>query len=148
MITLPFPVAWIGAAIAIAQVVALCVHLVRRYPAIPKRVPIGLRFDGRPRTPAAKSWLWAGPIVIALAIAGLALLTALDRTGRESGTMMLFIFLAVAESAWFVQWTIDRQIELARDMTHRIAPSRLLLTLLPILATVAIAIAIGIAQSY
>lgn len=148
MITLPFPVAWIGAALAVAQVVLLFVHLARRYPAIPKRVPIGLRFDGRPRMPAAKSWLWVGPIVIALVVAVLGVLTALDRSGRQTGTMMLFVFLAIAECAWFLQWTIDRQIELARGMTHRIAPSRLLLTILPILATLAIAIAIGIADSY
>ena len=51
--------------------------------------------------------------------------------------------LAIAEVAWFAGWTIDRQIELARKMTYRIAPSRMLRALLPLIATAIAIVFVG-----
>jgi hypothetical protein len=147
MLTLPFSVAWIGAAIAIAQTALLLLHLRRRYPVLPKRVPIGLRWDGRPRATGPKALLWLAPAIVAGALAIVIAAMLLDHLRAETQTTMLFVFLVVAEVAWYVQWTIDRQIEMARGMTHRIAPTRMLLTALPILATIAVAIAVAITQS-
>jgi hypothetical protein len=147
MLSLPFSVAWIGAAIAIAQTALLLWHLRRKYPGIPKRVPLGLRFDGRPRALASKSWLWLTPALVAAVIAVLCASMILTPPAVETHLTLLFVFFVIAEVAWFVGWTIDRQIELARGMTHRIAPTRMLLTFLPVLATIVITIALAITQT-
>ena len=144
---LPFSVAWFGAAIAVVQVAVLFVHLARRYGAIPKRLPLGLRFDGRPRAPGAKAWLWVAPAVLAAVVAGLCVRTALEPGARYEGPTDLLAFLVLAESAWLVQWTIDRQIEIARGMTYRVAPQRLLLVVAPVVVTLCIALAFAISRS-
>lgn len=147
MLSLPFSVAWIGAAIAIVQTALLAWHLRRKYAGIPKRVPLGLRFDGRPRALASKRWLWLSPALVAVLIAILCAEMTLNPPPVETHVTLLFVFLVVAEVAWFVGWTIDRQIELARGMTHRIAPTRMLLTFLPVLATIAITLALALTQT-
>ncbi len=147
MLSLPFSVAWIGAAIAVAQTALLVWHLWRRFPAIPKRVPLGLRLDGRPRAAAAKRWLWSAPVVVAAVVVVQCAAMILTPPPDETHLTLLFVFLVIAEVAWFVGWSIDRQIELARGMTHRIAPTRMLLMALPILATIAITVALAITQT-
>jgi hypothetical protein len=145
--SLPFSVAWIGVAIAVAQIAVLVLHLRRRYPSVPKRVPLGLRWDGRPRAMGAKRWLWVPPAVLAAVVAILAAVMVAEPLPEEKRLMMLFVFLVIAEVAWSCEWSTDRQIELARGMTHRIAPTRMLLIVLPILATVGVAVAVAITQS-
>jgi hypothetical protein len=147
MLSLPFSVAWIGAAIAIAQTALLLWHLWRKYPGIPKRVPLGLRLDGRPRALASKSWLWLTPALLAAVIAVVCASMILTPPPGETHLTLLFVFFVIAEVAWFVGWTIDRQIELARGMTHRIAPTRMLLTFFPVIATIVITLALAVTQT-
>ena len=145
--SLPFNIAWIGFVIAAAQTAVLVAHVWRRFPSVPKRVPSGIRLDGRPGPSWAKGWLWVTPTVFVAVLAILVAVMIAVRLPEEAGLVMLLVFLAVAEAAWFAQWTTDRQIEMARGMTYRIAPARLLLALLPILATIALTIVVAITQS-
>jgi len=147
MMPLPFSIAWFGAAIAVAQIAFLALRRRRRYPAIPKRIPIGLGFDGRPRPAASKAWLLLAPAMLAAVVAIVVAAMVLDPVPEEKHLTMLFVFLVLAELAWLLEWTTDRQVELARGMTHRIAPSRMLLVMLPILATIGATIAVAITQS-
>ena len=121
---------------AVVCVLWLFVHVARRYPAAPKRVPAGLRYDGRPGRLGPKALLWLAPVIIAivLGLTGGGLLAAPPRTDQR--LLLTLVMLTIAEVTWFAGWTIDRQIELARKMTYRVAPSRLFRALLPLLATV------------
>jgi hypothetical protein len=130
--------------IAIAAVIALFWYVARRYPTAPKRVPLGLRIDGRPRGLGARRWLWVAPSVL-LAVLALLITIAIVRPPPEDGrTTIALVFFTIAEVAWFVAWTMDRQIELARGMTHRVAPARLLGVFFPIAATLVFTLALAI----
>ena len=135
------PVA-IGA--AIFALVALFWHVARRYPNAPKRVPTGVRLDGRPRRLGSRRWLWFAPsaLLVVMTILGAAMIR--KPPAEDVRTTIALVFFIVAEVAWFVAWTTDRQIELARGMTFRIPPSRTLRVLAPILATVAVTLALAI----
>ncbi|HEY6235663.1 MAG TPA: hypothetical protein VIW69_11225 [Candidatus Elarobacter sp.] len=133
----------IAFAIAVLSVLRLLWHVARRYPPAPKRVPTGIRFDGRPGRLGAKRTLWLAPIVIAITLGatGAALLRYPPRSDQH--LLLALVMLLIAELAWFAAWTIDRQIELARKMTYRVAPSRTLRALLPIIATVIAIVFVG-----
>lgn len=135
------PVA-IGA--AIVALIALFWYVARRYPNAPKRVPTGLRLDGRPRRLGSRRWLWCAPgvLLVVTAITGAAIVRTPPT--EDTRTTIALVFLIIAEVAWFVAWTTDRQIELARGMTFRIPPSRTLRVLAPILATVAVTLALAV----
>jgi hypothetical protein len=128
--------------IAVAAVLGLFWYVRRRYPAAPKRIPLGLRLDGRPsRQTVPRRWLWVAPVTLALVIAILTgFLVALPPLPPELRVPIALVFVIIAEIAWFVGWSTDRQIELARGMTYRIAPARTLRAFVPILATIAVAL--------
>ena len=52
------------------------------------------------------------------------------------------MFVVLAEVAWLAAWTFDRHVELARKMTYRIAPARILRACLPVILTAAVAVAL------
>lgn len=113
-------------------------HVARRYPTAPKRVPLRIGIDGRPSKrfgPRAVLWLAPGILAVTLVILGVAL--RLDPPEERVHVVLALAFLTIAEVALFAGWIIDRQIELARKMTYRIAPMRTLRASLPILVTVA-----------
>jgi len=147
MMPLPFSIAWIGAAIAIAQIAILAWHLRRRYPSLPKRMPTGLRFDGRPGPTGPKALLWLGPAIIATVTAILVVFLLARPLPEEARLTTFLVFVVIAEVAWLCEWVTDRLVELARGMTHRIAPTRLLLAILPMLATIGIALVVAITQT-
>lgn len=130
--------------LAVSAVILLFWHVRGRYPSAPKRVPLGLGMDGRPRTVGAKRWLWLAPAVIAavLALLGVFLVTAPPTADQR--TPIALVFVTLAEVAWFVAWSTDRQIEIARGMTYRIAPLRTLRVFAPILATIVVTIVLAI----
>jgi hypothetical protein len=129
--------------VAVVSVLWLVRHLGLSYRTAPKRVPINIRADGRPGWSGPRALLWVAPSVIAavLLVLGLAIFTVPQQTG-DRGVLTL-VMLTIAEVSWFVGWAGDRQIEMARKMTYRIAPSRLLRVMLPILATVIATVFIG-----
>lgn len=137
----------VSLAIAAIAIVLMLLHVARRYPESPKHVPLSLRFDGRPRGLVPKIALWLAPVVLTLVVVfvGVRLLTAPVPDDQRPATALVFIIFA--ECAALVAWSTDRQIELARKQTFRIAPSRTLLVALPLLATVAILIAITVHAS-
>ena len=121
---------------AIVCVLGLVWHVARRYPSAPKQVPAGIRYDGRPGRLRPKALLWLAPVILAfcLGVTGVVLLAAPPRPDQR--VLLTLVLLAIAEVTWFAAWSTDRQIELARKMTYRIAPSRILRALLPLLATI------------
>ena len=104
----------------------------------------------RGRRPSArtigKRILWVAPaiLVAVLLLLGLGLRTAPPRDDQT--VVMVLVMVMIAELAWLVAWSVDRQIEIARKMTVRIAPVRLLRVTLPLLVTIAITLAIAFAR--
>jgi hypothetical protein len=146
-------VSWSLTALAIADAVAILsvvwagARLARRYRAIPSRVPLRLRLDGRPQAVGPKSGLWAGPAVLAAIVLALTIAVILRPPTEAQRPALIFAFLMCAECMWFVAWTIDRLIEIARGMTVRIAPARIFGLAFPILATIAVAVVATLAES-
>ncbi len=122
--------------IALASVVLLAFYLARRYPNAPKRVPMHVGYDGRPGKYAPRAVLWLGPAILGVAVVVVGAALLLERPHPEQIVALSLVFVAMAEVAWLLGWLADRQIELARKMTFRIAPSRLVLVLLPLLGTI------------
>jgi hypothetical protein len=130
------PVAFCVAVVATAL---LILHLALRYPSVPKRVPLRIREDGRPsKHTAGKAILWLAPVILVAIVALLGVLTVVSPPADNQRTVIALVFVVLAEAAWYVGWALDRQIEMARKMTFRIAPMRMLRVVLPLLATVAL----------
>jgi hypothetical protein len=125
----------IAFAVAVLSVLWLVWHVARRYPAAPKRVPTGIRFDGRPGRLGTKRTLWLAPAIIALTLGALGTALLISRPAPDQHLLLALVTLLIGEVAWYAGWTTDRQIELARKMTYRIAPGRTLRALLPLLVT-------------
>lgn len=137
----------VSLAIAFVATALMLLHVARRYPTSPKNVPLSLRFDGRPRRLVPKLVLWLAPIVLTLAVAFVGVMLVAAPVPDDQRTATALVFIIFAECAALVAWSTDRQIELARKQTFRIAPARTLLVTLPLLATVAILIAITVHTS-
>ncbi len=134
----------IALAVAVLSVLWLVWHVARRYRSAPKRIPMGIRIDGRPRRFGPKAMVWAAPaaVAIALGVAGASMLMHPPRSDQRF--LVALVVLLIAELAWFAGWIIDRQIELARKMTYRVAPSRTLRALLPVILTVIMIVVVSV----
>jgi hypothetical protein len=124
--------------IAVAATLLLFYRLWRRYPVIPARVPMRIEIDGRPsKRSGPKLVLWAAPVILAamLAVLGAAIF-GFARPPDDTRVTIALVFLICAECAWYAGWMMDRQIEIARKMTYRIAPARILRAALPIIVSV------------
>ncbi|HEX3550501.1 MAG TPA: hypothetical protein VHT53_09000 [Candidatus Elarobacter sp.] len=138
----------IAYAIALGATVLLLRHVAVRYRAAPDRVPVHINPDGRPSARTAGKWLlWLPPGIVAVIVAILGVALGLSPPREDQAVLLTLAMLAIAEVAWFVAWTTDRQIEIARNMTIRIAPARLLRATLPLLVTVAVILALALRPS-
>ncbi len=139
--------------IAIAAAFALCtqlwvlLRLARRFASIPARVPLRLRLDGRPRATGSKRGLWIAPLTTLTVTVVLGAAVLAHPPPYWQDVIVALAFLICAEVGWFIAWTIDRQVEIARGMTVRIAPRRIVALAFPLVATIAVAIVEAIAQS-
>ena len=137
-----FPIA---CGFAVAATVLLIWHVARCYPRAPKRVPLHIGYDGRPGKFFPKPLLWLAPTIVAAVFAFLMVMVVAVQPPRpDQRTLVALVFVIIAETAWLVAWMVDRQIELARKMTYRIAPGRLFRAVFPILATSIIVIVLVI----
>jgi uncharacterized membrane protein len=131
----------VALAVAVVSALFMLVHLARRYPSVPKRVPLRIREDGRPsKYTTSKAILWLAPAVVVAVLALLVTLAVVSPPPDNQRAVIALVFVTMAEIAWMVSWTIDRQIEMARKMTYRVAPARLFRVMLPLLLTVAVTI--------
>lgn len=140
------PPVMIPVAIGVAAIATLLmiVHLARLYPTVPKRVPWRIREDGRPsQRTTGKVVLWLAPIVLAAVLVLLVVLSVVSPPSDNRRAVIALTFVILAEAAWYVSWISDRQIEMARKMTYRIAPGRMLRAMLPVLLTIAVTIFIA-----
>jgi hypothetical protein len=126
----------IACAVAVAATLLMLWHVARRYPNAPKRVPLGIGYDGRPGRFSPKPLLWLAPAIVAAVVAFLTVVIAIVPPRPDQRAIMATVFVILAEVAWLVAWLTDRQIELARKITFRIAPGRLFRALFPMLATI------------
>lgn len=136
---------WIGYSVAVAATLVLGQHIAQQYCSAPKRLPARIGLDGRPsklRLPRAFLWTYPAILAVVLTILTVALVSVPPSANQEWFTALVFII--IAEVAWLMAWTSDRQIELARTMTYRIAPGRLLLVRAPMFATVAVALVLAL----
>jgi hypothetical protein len=124
--------------LAFAATVLLALHVRRRLPAMPKRMPLGIGIDGRARTRAPRAFVWLIPGALALAVLalGLGLLTTPPDPDQQPLLALVLVELAVV--AGLMGWVVDRLVELARDQTFRVKPGRLLVATLPTLAGMAL----------
>ena len=132
-------------AFALAVIAALWMvqHLVRQYPSVPKRIPARIEIDGRPSKRLVGKWfVWLAPAILAASIVVLAVAVLFVKPPPDETTrpILALSFLICAEIAYFVTWLTDRQIEIARKMTYRIAPVRTLRAALPIIVTAAVTV--------
>lgn len=124
--------------VAVVAVLLLVRHLAGRYRSVPARVPLNIGIDGRPsKRSGPKALLWLAPAILGAVLITLGVALAVDPPKHDQELPLALTFLIVSEVAWFCSWVIDRQIELARKMTYRIAPARLLRASLLIIASVA-----------
>ena len=130
--------------LAIVAILLFAWHVRRRYPSAPKMVPLTLRIDGRPGRMAPKRWLWLPPVIMAAVVAVLTAVLLRAPGAAEQRTTIALVFLTTAEVAWFGAWQTDRQIELARKMTYRIAPLRTLRVFFPILVTIVVTVIVAV----
>lgn len=134
----------VSVALALFAQLALFWHAFRAIPSAPKRVPIGLRFDGRPRRPGSRRLLWVAPVALLVVTAILCTFVARHPPPEDTRATIALTFFIIAEVAWFIAWTIDRQIELARGMTFRVPPARTLRVFAPILATIVMTLVLAL----
>jgi hypothetical protein len=121
--------------VALAATAFLALHVYRRLPTMPKRMPLGIGIDGRARKGRApRAFVWVIPAALALAVVGtgFALLTAPPDPDQQPLPTLVLVELAVV--AGLMVWVVDRLVELGRDQTFRVKPSRLLVATLPTLA--------------
>jgi uncharacterized membrane protein len=134
----------IACGLAVAATLLMIWHVARCYPTAPKRVPLHIGYDGRPSAFAPKPLLWLAPGIVAAVVAFVTVMVlALAPPRADQRTLVAVVFLIMAEVAWLVTWMIDRQIELARKITYRIAPGRLFRAIFPMLATIVVLIVIA-----
>jgi hypothetical protein len=131
--------------IAVAATLLLIRHVARRYPSAPARVPLSIGMDGRPsKRSAPKALLWLAPGLLVPVLIFLAIPVGLNPPDERVHVVFALMFLTFAEIAWYIAWITDRQIELARKMSYRVAPVRIWWATVPILVTVAATVAIVI----
>jgi hypothetical protein len=131
--------------VAVIATALMLVHLARLYPTVPKRVPMRIREDGRPSSRMiGKAVLWLAPAILAVLLVVLVVLAVVSPPPDNERVVIALVFVILAEVAWYVSWAIDRQIEMARKMTYRIAPGRMLRVMLPLLATIAVTVFVAV----
>jgi hypothetical protein len=138
---LMLPVAY---GIAVVVVLLMLAHVARRYGSSPKRVPAGIGYDGRPAGNVPKLCLWLGPAIITIVLVVVGVAMVFDPPADYKRPVLTLTMIALAEVAGLVVWITDRQIEFARKQTYRIAPARLIRTFLPLLATIAVLVVVGV----
>jgi hypothetical protein len=136
---------FVGIAYGLAVVAAalLALHVRRRYPTMPERIPLNIGYDGRPGPLYPKVWIWFLPGLFALAVAilGVGLLTAPPHP--EDWFVLTLVLLEIALFAYLLGWLVERLIELARRQTYRIAPVRIYLVIAAIVAPIVLIVAIA-----
>lgn len=125
----------IACGLAVAATVLMVWHVARLYPSAPKRVPLHIGYDGRPGTFAPRPLLWLAPGLVAVAVAIVTTALTVNPPRPDQTAILTMVFIIMAETAWLMTWLSDRQVELGRKITYRIAPGRLFRAIFPLLAT-------------
>jgi len=129
---------FVAAAYAIAVVATLLMlrHVARVWPNAPARVPLHLGIDGRPGMLAPRPFLWLGPGIVAAIVVYLGVALAMTPPYAASPLVLALVYVILAEMAALVGWLAGLQVQIGRNQTFRIAPTRLLLAVGPIILTI------------
>jgi hypothetical protein len=128
----------VAGAYAIAVVVTLLMlrHVARVWPNAPARVPLHLGIDGRPGMLAPRPFLWLAPGIVTAVVVYLGVTLATMPPYAASPLGLALVYVIVAEVAAFVGWLAGLQVQIGRNQTFRIAPTRLLIAIGPIILTI------------
>jgi len=129
--------------VAVVAVALLLLHVARRFGNAPARVPLNIAYDGRPYAYGPRAVLWLAPAIVAAIVAILGVEFSLHPPPPAQQPTLTLVFVVLTEIAWLVGWLVDRQIELARKMSFRIAPARMLLVMLPLFGTIGATLAVA-----
>jgi hypothetical protein len=122
--------------LAVLASALLALHVRRRFPAMPARIPLHISYDGRPGPLYPRVWIWILPAIFAFVVASFGLDLLTSPIAPEGRPVMALVLLQLALIAYLMGWVVDRLIELARKQTYRIAPGRMALVIAAIVAPI------------
>ena len=141
-------IVWIAYGLAVAATLLLLRHVARRYPAFPRRGPLGIGFDGRlSKRSMPRFVLWFAPAVFVVVLVVLGAALALDPPREDQQLMLALTFITIVQTAWLFAWAVDRQVEFVRKMTFRITPGRMLRAIFPLVITTALLLIVAATRS-
>lgn len=122
--------------IAVVATLLLALHVLRRFPTMPARIPLNIRIDGRPGQPYPRAFVWLVPAIFAVIVAGVGVGLLRNPPTSPHRAVLALVLLQIALVAYLMAWVVDRLIELGRRQTYRIAPGRIALVIAAIVAPI------------
>lgn len=122
--------------IAVVATLLLALHVWRRFPTMPARIPLHIGIDGRPGPPYPRAWVWVGPGIFAFIVVSFGVNLLTYPVAPPDRPILALVLLQIALLAYFMAWLIDRLIELGRRQTYRVAPGRIALVIAAIVAPI------------
>lgn len=126
----------IALGIAVVATLLLTLHVWRRFPTMPARIPLSIRIDGRPGQLYPRVFVWLVPAIFAVVVAGTGAGLIGNPPMPADRPVLALVLLQIALIAYLMAWVVDRLIELGRRQTYRIAPGRIALVLAAIVAPI------------
>jgi hypothetical protein len=122
--------------IAVLATLLLALHVGRRFPTMPARIPLHIGLDGRPGALYPRAFVWLVPAIFAVAVTGVGAGLLENPPSSADRPVLALILLQLALIAYLLAWLVDRLIELGRHQTYRIAPGRIGLVIAAIVAPI------------
>jgi hypothetical protein len=122
--------------IAVVATLLLALHVWRRFPTMPARIPLSIQIDGRPGQPYPRAFVWLVPAIFAVVVAGVGAGLLGNPPTPSDRPVLALVLLQIALIAYLMAWVVDRLIELGRHQTYRIAPGRIALVIAAIVAPI------------
>jgi hypothetical protein len=126
----------IALGIAVVATVLLALHVWRRFPTMPARIPLHIGLDGRPGPLYPRTFIWLLPAIFAVVVVALGVSLLGTPPARSDRPVLALVLLQIALIAYLMGWVVDRLIELGRRQTYRIAPGRIALVVAAIIAPI------------
>ncbi|HYZ14966.1 MAG TPA: hypothetical protein VE591_01145 [Candidatus Acidoferrum sp.] len=122
--------------IAVVATVLLALHVWRRFPTMPARIPLHIGFDGRPGPPYPRAFVWLVPAIFTVVVAAFGVNVLGSPPAPADRPVLALVLFQLALVAYLMAWVVDRLIELGRHQTYRIAPGRIALVVAAIVAPI------------
>lgn len=123
-------------ALAVVATLLMLRRVAQLWSNAPARVPLHVGIDGRPGMLAPRPFLWLAPGVVVAVVVYLGAVLATTPPYAASPLVLALVYVMVAEFAALTGWLASLQVQMGRNQTYRIAPTRLLLAVGPIILTI------------